>query len=369
MNEDDQLSVTSPGVLANDFEPEGSSLTARLIDDVENGTLTLNVDGGFEYTPAPNFFGSDGFSYRASDGDAESDETLVSIEVSPVNDPPTAVVDAYNLVEDQEIQVGAPGVLGNDSDLDGDNLVAAIQTTPSNGTLEFESDGSFTYTPNPDFSGLDGFTYGASDGQLTTIAAVTLTVAAANDPPVALDDSYNTPSHVELVVPASGVLSNDIDLDGDQLTARLAAEPLHGEVILNPNGSFSYQPDVSFTGRDSLKYIASDGTFDSDSATVVIDVTSIGNAPIAADDFYSAAVDQALLIEAPGVLLNDSDADQDLLTVSVETEVSAGSLTLNPDGAFSYTPEAGFTGVVTFTYRATDGQNVSNAALVQITYQ
>jgi VCBS repeat-containing protein len=182
--EDTVLTVGAPGVLGNDSDPDGNQLSAVLGSGPSHGTLALDADGSFTYTPAANFNGSDSFSYRASDGTLTSNLATVTLTVSAVNDAPTAAANAYSTGEDTNLTVAAPGVLGNDSDPDGDSLHAVVESAPSHGTLALDADGSFTYTPAADFNGSDSFSYRASDGTLTSnLATVTLTVSAVNDAP------------------------------------------------------------------------------------------------------------------------------------------------------------------------------------------
>jgi VCBS repeat-containing protein len=139
----------------------------------------------------------------------------VTINITAANDTPTANGDTYTTDEDTELTVGTPGVLANDTDVDGDGLTASVVTTTANGVLVFNPDGSFTYTPNADFNGTDSFTYVASDGQATsTMATVTITVTAANDDPVATDDFATTTEDTPVTV---AVLDNDADVDSGTL--------------------------------------------------------------------------------------------------------------------------------------------------------
>jgi VCBS repeat-containing protein len=177
-DEDVTLNVAAPGVLGNDSDADGDPLTAALQSGPANGTLTLNGDGSFSYTPDANFNGSDSFTYVANDGLDNSNIATVTITVNAVNDAPVAADDAYATDEDVTLNVAAPGVLGNDSDADGDALTAALVSGPGNGTLLLNGDGSFTYTPNANFNGTDGFTYSAGDGALSDTATVTITVNA-----------------------------------------------------------------------------------------------------------------------------------------------------------------------------------------------
>jgi len=256
-DEDVVLNVPDRGVLSNDTDYDVSILTAVLVDGPTNGTLTLNVDGGFAYTPAANFNGIDSFTYIANDGLADSNVATVTITVTAVNDAPVAVNDTYATSFEKQLTVDATdGVLKNDSDIDGDDLTAVLVANVSNGTLALEADGSFTYTPNTGFSGVDTFTYKAFDGTLySDIATVSITVSAfANTPPVAVADTYETDENVELVVAAPGVLWNDYDIDGDNLTATLKTNVTNGTLVLLEDGSFTYKPDTDFCGTDSFDY-------------------------------------------------------------------------------------------------------------------
>jgi VCBS repeat-containing protein len=333
-----------------------------------HGTLTLNANGSFAYTPAADYHGSDSFTYRASDGTATSNLATVAITVSSVNDAPTAANDTYTTAEDTQLTVDAPGVLDNDSDPEGDTLTAVVESGPTHGTLTLNADGSFRYTPAPNFNGADSFTYRASDGGgSSNLATVDMTVTAANDVPAAADDAYSTAEDTQLTVAPPGVLTNDSDADGDVLTAVVGSGPAHGTLTLNGNGSFSYTPAANFNGADSFTYRASDGTANSDSATVAIAVSSVNDAPTAAGDAYSTAEDTQRTVAAPGVLANDSDVDGNPLSAVLGSGPAHGTLTLNANGSFSYTPAANFNGADSFTYRASDGSANSNLATVSIT--
>src|SRR5438045_2502944 len=140
--------------------------------------------------PSRTFNGIDSFTYRASDGQAESGIATATITVTPVNDAPVAANDdSYTTPEDTQLTVSAPGVLANDSDVDGDPLSTILVTGPSHGTLTLNSDGSFTYMPALNYNGVDTFTYKATDGQAQSgIATATITVTPVNDAPLAAND-------------------------------------------------------------------------------------------------------------------------------------------------------------------------------------
>ncbi|MCD6415245.1 MAG: tandem-95 repeat protein, partial [Planctomycetes bacterium] len=571
VDEDQTLNVSAPGVLGNDSDPDEDPITAILVSDVSHGSLTLNSNGSFDYTPTGDYNGADSFTYKANDGQADSNTATVSITVNAVNDPPVANDDSYSTDEDVPIYVDAPGVLTNDSDVESDPLTAILVSDVSNGLLTLNSDGSFDYMPNGGFSGDDTFTYkandGAADGNTATVtitvnylgtppinytdtapiidgtvdavwsAATTrgvhkivsgtvdgdsdlsgtwcalwdntniyylmevtddalvndstngylddsvevyfdadnskgtsydgvndyqlilswnsttielggysatditgmsfatadtangyncefvmpwstlgvtpsadyivgmdvhfndddnggdtregkkswystnddlwenpslfgigqLTGAPGNNPPVAVNDSYSTDEDQTLNVSAPGVLGNDSDPDEDPITAILVSDVSHGSLTLYSNGSFDYTPDGDYNGADSFTYKANDGELDSNTATVSITVNSVNDPPVAVNDSYETDEDTELNVGAPGVLTNDSDPESDPLTAILVSDVSHGSLTLNSNGSFDYTPTGGYSGADSFTYKANDGQADSNTATVSIT--
>jgi VCBS repeat-containing protein len=181
------LSVAAPGVLANDSDVDGDTLTVVIMQGPVNGTLVFNSDGSFTYTPGPNYYGTDSFVYQASDPSGASSIATATIVVHPVIDPPIAFDDYYTTPEDTTLNVVPPGVLSNDTDPEGGSLTAQIVQGPSVGSLSFSDDGSFTYEPVANFTGTDSFTYTAtSTAGLAASATVTIEVTPVNDDPVVI---------------------------------------------------------------------------------------------------------------------------------------------------------------------------------------
>ncbi len=184
-NEDTALNVTAAnGVLKNDTDPNSSqTMTAAVVTQPAHGTLTLNANGSLIYTPTANYNGPDSFTYRVSDGIAQSSPATVNITVTAVNDAPVAAANSYNATQDTALNVDqATGVLANDTDAEGTALNATVVTQPQHGTVTLNTNGSFVYTPATDFTGLDSFTYRASDGAAqSSPATVTITIAAAGE--------------------------------------------------------------------------------------------------------------------------------------------------------------------------------------------
>jgi len=367
--EDAGLTVSAAlGVLANDSDPEDDVLEARLLSTVSFGTLALASDGSFTYTPDPEASGTDSFSYEAFDGRSPSNVASVTIDVMAIEDPPVSNPDSYSTDESTTLVIPAgAGVLANDFDPEGLALVALLQTDVQNGSLFLVADGSFSYTPDPGFSGDDSFTYIASDGaQSSALTPVTITVA---NPPTALPDSYGTDEDLDLVVTAAlGVLNNDSDPQAVPLVAELVAGPGSGSVTLSADGSFSYSPAPDYSGPDSFTYRASNGSRYSNTTTVSIVVAELNDPPIADPDAYDVDLDSLLLVPAAaGVLANDLDPEAAVLSAILVADVLDGSLDLQSDGGFSYLPSPGFMGTDSFSYLADDGADVSSVVLVTIT--
>jgi VCBS repeat-containing protein len=451
-NED---TVISGNVLANDSDVDSPTLTAVLKSGPAHGALTLNTDGSYSYTPNANYNGSDSFTYVANDGALDSNIATVTLTINPVNDAPVAADDTASGNEDTVI---SGNVLANDSDVDSPTLTAVLKTGPTHGALSLNSDGSYSYTPNANYNGSDSFTYVANDGALdSNVATVSLTITPVNDPPVAADDSatvnegaavainlaandsdvdsaldlnsiqiVGVPAHGNVVVNGNGnvtyshdggettadsftytisdaqgavsnvatvtltitpindpplavndaasgnedtvitgnVLANDSDVDSPTLTAVLKTSPTHGTLTLNPNGNFSYTPNANYNGSDSFTYVANDGALDSNVATVSLTITPVNDAPVATNDAASGNEDTVI---SGNVLANDSDVDSPTLTAVLKTGPTHGTLTLNANGSFSYTPNANYNGSDSFSYVANDGALDSNLATVSLT--
>ncbi len=364
-NEDNVLTVNGPGVLGNDTDPGNNPLTAVLVSSPRNGTLQLRPDGSFVYTPNENFSGTDTFTYRASDGQAESAPVTVTLNVAPVNDRPNAAADVIMTGEDQPAAVN---VLQNDTDVDGGPLTLTSNTQPQNGTVNCTPAGLCTYTPNPNFNGVDTFNYNVSDGNGgTATATVNVTVGGANDAPNAVNNNYQVAEDGVLNVAGPGVLGNDTDPENDALTARVDRGPGNGTLNLNPDGSFTYTPGPNFNGSDSFTYQACDNgtpSICSEPATVNITVNAVNDAPTARGATGALDEDTQIVVNA---LANDSDIDGNALTLTNFSQPQNGTVTCTLAGACTYTPNPDFNGEDSFTYTVTDNSGGTSTANVRLT--
>ncbi len=342
-------------------DPEGDALTYSLASNPLHGTLS-GTPPQLTYTPVADYSGPDSFQYRVGDGTTTSPPATVSIAVFPVNDPPVALADAHSVQEDGSLTVTAPGVLADDVDTDSSVLFAALVTGPQHGTLTLAPDGGFTYTPTPDYSGPDGFSYRASDGnRVSQPVAVTLAVTPLNDPPVAAGQSLTLDEDTSAQVKLAGS-----DVDGDALTYRIVTAPAHGQ-LQGQAPNVTYHPGSNFHGADSFSFTVSDGAEESDPATVTLTVSSVNDAPTGQPDLFHTAQGTPLDISSPGVLANDSDVDGDTLSAQLLAGPAHGDVILGADGELFYAPEIGFSGVEEITYRVTDGTASSDPISVFVT--
>ncbi|MFV2069292.1 MAG: Ig-like domain-containing protein, partial [Pirellulales bacterium] len=321
----------------------------------------------FESTPKHEL------TVNVTDVDGNREQLDVVINVVDTPERPIAIGDAYEVDQEGALNVDATtGILSNDTDPDADSLVAILGTSTANGTLNFQSDGSFSYAPDSGFTGTDSFTYQASDGTLrSSTATVTLTVRDVNIAPVAVADAYDVDEDDVLTVDATnGVLVNDPDVDDDVLSAELLDQPSNGTVDLKPDGSFVYTPDDNFVGTDTFTYRASDGTLVSNTVTVTLTVVDVNQPPVAREDQYDVRAGQPSIVSKDdGLLNNDTDLDGGVLPalqVSRFGSPAHGAVSVAPDGSFTYTPDDNFVGTDTFTYRASDGQKESEETTVTL---
>ena len=267
-DENSTLTEPAPGVLGND---EGVSLSAIFHSNPSNGSLTLNIDGSFSYAPNPNFNGIDSFTYRANDGNAQSNVATVTITVNSVNDKPTA-----------NFTFTTSDLTANftSTSTDTDGTITAYAWNFGDGTTSTAQNPTHTYATAGTRS--VQLTVTDNDGDTDSISK-NVSVTAPNQPPTAVNDSYITAEDSTLNVAAPGVLGNDTDPEAQPLTATLQTAPRNGTLTLNRNGSFIYKPNVDFNGSDSATYVANDGTLDSNVATVTFTVTAVSDPPVVSD--------------------------------------------------------------------------------------
>ncbi|MCA1683783.1 MAG: tandem-95 repeat protein, partial [Actinobacteria bacterium] len=276
----------------------GTNTTLTITRQAANGTVVMNTDGSFTYTPNTGFSGTDTFTYVADDGGGGTATGTVTMTVAGTNTAPTAGGDSYATNEDTPLTVVAPGVVGNDADADADTLTARLAgRTVTDGATTF---GSNLSSATANFTALD---VGASVSGSAGIAANTR-IATVTSPTTATLSAFVTGQFTNITVTIT-----------PQPAQRTATA--NGSVILNLDGSFTYTPAVNYNGSDSFTYLADDGYGLTATATVTISIAAVNDAPVAGPDTYTTnASDPPLVVAAPGVLANDTDAEGAALTAS-----------------------------------------------------
>ncbi|MBU0655487.1 MAG: tandem-95 repeat protein [Gammaproteobacteria bacterium] len=277
-NEDVAVEITLTGTASSN-----DTLGFSKASDPAHGTITINGNKA-SYVPATNWHGTDTFTYKATDGMAESAAATVTITVNPVNDAPVANVIATRTVVDTAKTITLTG-----TDVENSTLTFSAVTQPEHGSLSNVTNGSITYTPTSGYVGEDSFTYKANDGSTdSSSAAVSISVVASNTAPVA----GNLTISAEEEVPKEITLAGS-DTNGDALDFIIVTQPTNG--ILSPvtiDGKVTYTSNLNFHGNDSFTYKASDGSHDSAVATVSLTVADVGgDAPPAPTNLVAYAGD------------------------------------------------------------------------------
>ncbi len=302
-----------------------------------NGSVTVNPDGTFTYTPNADFNGTDSFTYKVTNNGAIETAT-VSVTVNAVAD---VLNDAVTVTED----LAQNGNVAANDNFEGPTSYA-LDTAPTNGSVTVNPDGTFTYTPNADFNGTDSFTYKVTNNGAIETATVSVTVNAVAD---VLNDAVTV---TEDLAQIGNVAAND-NFEGPTIYA-LDTAPTNGSVTVNPDGTFTYTPNADFNGTDSFTYkVTNNGAIET--ATVSVTVNAVADV---LNDSVTVTED---LAQNGNVAANDNFEGP--TTFALDTAPTNGSVTLNPDGTFTYTPNADFNGTDSFTYKVTNNGAIETATV------
>ena len=372
-NQDTQL-MSVASLVGNDTDVDSAGLTAVVETNKttsRGGQIDIRSDGTFTYDPPTGFAGSDTVSYTVQDADAAFSSALLTIQVLAVttgNNAPVAVSDLFALAEDAGVTKSSISLLANDADADGNVLTALTESakaTSESGLINIAADGSFTYDPPANFNGTDTVTYTVTDGIDSAVGALTITVSAVNDPPIANNDSAATGLNT-LLTAALSLLSNDTDVDSDTLSLVSSDDPVTypfdlptangGTVTVTASdGSYRYVPPNDFTGVDAVTYTVSDGSA-TDSGTLSVTVGAVSADYLEVQTLFDLS-DEPLEVVTPSapnvVVLIDSSKSMnaDVMTTDADGYYSSGAYSgiftkVSGEGAQapkeSATPGAGF---------------------------
>ncbi|MGL1470644.1 tandem-95 repeat protein [Vibrio parahaemolyticus] len=344
-------------VLGNDtFEGDGKVVSLDTNNGPANGTVSINPDGSVTYTPNDNYVGKDTFTYIVTSGGV-SESTTVEVNVTPVNDAPVAKDDIATTQEDTAVTID---VLPNDTDVDGDKLSIESASVPKEqGTVEVVN-GKLVFTPTENFNGDAEIIYTVTDGALTDQATVKVTVNAVNDTPVvesniadqALAEDF-TPYTIDL-----NTAFSDVDNVDGELTFSVSGNSNIQVAIVN--GIATITPTADWNGSETLTFTATDPSGESISQTVNFTVAPV--ADIVADK-ATVVEDTSTVIK---VLGNDTfEGDGKVVSLDTNNGPANGTVSVNPDGSVTYTPDDNYHGTDSFTYIVTSG-GVSESTTVSV---
>ncbi|WP_459171164.1 tandem-95 repeat protein, partial [Vibrio parahaemolyticus] len=344
-------------VLGNDtFEGDGKVVSLDANNGPANGTVSINPDGSVTYTPNDNYVGKDTFTYIVTSGGV-SESTTVEVNVTPVNDAPVAKDDIATTQEDTAVTID---VLPNDTDVDGDKLsIESVSVPKEQGTVEVV-DGKLVFTPAESFNGDAEITYTVTDGALTDQATVKVTVNAVNDTPVVesnIADQTLTEDFTPYTIDLNTAFSDVDNVDGE-LTFSVSGNSNIQVAIVN--GIATITPTADWNGSETLTFTATDPSGESVSQPVNFTVAPV--ADIVADK-ATVVEDTSTVIK---VLGNDTfESDGKVVSLDTNNGPANGTVSVNPDGSVTYTPNDNYHGTDSFTYIVTSG-GVSESTTVSV---
>jgi hypothetical protein len=340
---------TAKNITLTASDVENDPLNFIVVSDPAHGTLT-GVAPNLVYTPAANYYGPDSFAFKVNDGTTDGNTATVSITVTPVNDVPVANAQSVTTAEDTDVNITLTAV-----EVDGDALNYIVVNNPTHGTLT-GTGANRVYTPAANYYGQDSFTFKANDGIVDgTTATVGITVTSVNDAPVANAQSVTTVEDT-----AKNITLTGSDVEGSGLTFVIVGNPEHG-TLSGSGANRVYTPATNYTGPDSFTFAANDGTTIGNPATVSITVTPVNDAPVANPQSVSTPYNTPV-----NITLTGSDPEGSALTYTIVNNPSNGTLS-GSNANRTFTPNIGWSGTTTFTFKVNDGALNSATATVTIT--
>ncbi|WPO97712.1 Ig-like domain-containing protein [Pseudomonas sp. HR96] len=351
--------VLTGNLVASDLDHD--ALTFSVAQGPAHGSLTVNADGSYSYSPSAYYHGSDSFTYQVRDSDGGIATAVASITVTPVNHAPTAVNDSVTTAEDTAVTVN---VLANDSDVDGDSL-AVTAASAGHGSVVINPNGTLTYTPNADYNGTDTIAYTVRDPSgLTASASVAVTITPVNDAPV-VTSSIAAQAGNDSTAVTVATASHFSDVDGDTLAYSVAGLPAglaidaSTGIISGTLGSSASTGGPNHDGNYTITVTATDPSGTAVSTSFAFSASN--PAPTTGGATVTTNEDTRI----SGTLVAN-DVDGDALTFSATQAPAHGSVVVNADGSFTYTPAANYNGVDSFTYQVRDADGGIASAVVSI---
>ncbi|KOY46212.1 polymer-forming cytoskeletal family protein, partial [Vibrio parahaemolyticus] len=348
---DADLLTGATDIEGDDLSVEGVTYTGA------DGVLTDNGDGTYSFAPNENFNGDVNFTFDVSDG-TDTVTANIDVTVTPENDPPVAGSTAYTVHEDNSITISDEQLLANSSDIEGDVLIDSVSYSGNDGVLEINGDGTYTFSPNENFSGevsLDVVVVDEDGATDSTTAGIT--VIEVNDPPIAGPTAYTIDEDQVLTFSESQVLLNASDVEGDVELVGISYDGPDGIFSVNGDGTCSFAPNENFNGQVQLDVTIRDEDGAEVDTYITVDVLPINDAPVSGNLAYSVDEDNSITLSQEQLLAQASDVEGDALTASNLVVDGDATVTANDDGSFTITPDANFNGDIDITFDINDGSD------------
>ncbi|MGR5413947.1 tandem-95 repeat protein, partial [Vibrio astriarenae] len=287
IDEDSVLTFNESQVLANASDVDGDVSLVGVSYDGPDGIFTVNDDGTCSFAPNENFNGEVQLDVTITDDDGATVDTVINVNVLPINDAPVSGTTAYQVDEDGSITISQEQLMSQASDVEGDDLSASNLTVDGNAEVTVNDDGSFTITPDADWNGDIDMTFDITDGTDTIQATADLTVNPVNDLPQPQDQEFTVEEDGTLTFTDADLLAGATDIEGDDLSVeRISYTGTDGILVDNGDGTYSFAPNENFNGDVEFTFDVSDGT-DTVTANVDVSVTPVDDAPVSGDLAYS----------------------------------------------------------------------------------
>ncbi|MEZ8645061.1 tandem-95 repeat protein [Vibrio cyclitrophicus] len=356
VGEDGVLTFNDQDLLTGATDIEGDDLSVEGVTYTgADGVLTDNGDGTYSFAPNENFNGDVNFSFNVSDG-TDTVTANIDVSVTPENDPPVAGSTSFTLHEDNSITISNEQLLANSSDIEGEVAIDSVTYSGSDGVLEINGDGTYTFSPNENFNGevsLDVVVVDEDDAAVSTTAGIT--VLEVNDPPVAGPTSYTVDEDSVLTFNETQVLLNASDIEGDVQLVEINYDGPDGIFSINGDGTCSFAPNENFNGQVQLDVTIQDEDGAQVDTHITVDVLPINDVPVSGDLAYSVEEDGSITLSQEQLLSQANDVDGDDLTASNLMVDGDATVTANDDGSFTITPDANFNGDIDLTFDINDG--------------
>ena len=358
VGEDGLLTFTDADLLTGATDVEGDNLTVEGVTYTgADGVLTDNGDGTYSFAPNENFNGDVNFTFDVSDG-TDTTSANIDVSVTPENDPPVAGSTSYTVHEDNSITISDEQLLANSSDIEGDVAISSVSYSGNDGVLEINGDGTYTFSPNENFTGdvsLDVVVVDEDGAVDTTTAGIT--VLEVNDPPIAGVTSYTIDEDEVITISAEQLLANSSDIEGEVALDSVSYSGSEGIFTDNGDGTFSFAPNQNFNGEVNLDVVVVDEDGATASTTANIDVLPINDTPVSGDLAYSVDEDNSITLSQEQLLAQATDVEGDALIASNLVVDGDATVTANDDGSFTITPDANFNGDIDITFDINDGSD------------